>query len=195
MIFANSQGNSPHTLDELSPLDETALARQCESSALRRLETSQLGPTITGPTKTKDRRGLKSHGRVQGPHRRGREFPEPLTGASPNTARAFDMNQRSLELIEIEQRQPTGTISVHEVIAYVQSDRYMTLAQTLEYLPLSERNIRERLSEIPHYRVGKRLLFKKSELDFWMQGYREETEELAIRAIAKQALEKIRSDD
>ncbi len=98
-------------------------------------------------------------------------------------------------MIEIEQRQPTGTISVHEVIAYVQSDRYMTLAQTLEYLPLSERNIRERLPEIPHYRVGRRLLFKKSELDFWMQGYREETEELAIRAIAKQALEKIRSDD
>ncbi len=98
-------------------------------------------------------------------------------------------------MIEIEQRQPTGTISVHEVLAYVQNDRYMTLAQTLEYLPLSERNIRERLSEIPHYRVGKRLLFKKSELDSWMQGYREEAEELDIRALAEQALEKIRSDD
>ncbi len=98
-------------------------------------------------------------------------------------------------MIEIEQRQPTGTISVHEVIAYVQSDRYMTLAQTLEYLPLSERNIRKRLREIPHYRVGKRLLFKKSELDVWIQGYREEAEELDIRALAEQALEKIRSDD
>jgi len=75
MIFANSQGKSPHTLDEVSPLDETALARQFESSALRRLETTQLGPTMTGPTKTEERRGMKSHGKVQGPHRRDRAFP------------------------------------------------------------------------------------------------------------------------
>ena len=61
---------------EPSPLDETALARQFRSSALRRLETTQLRPTMTGPTKTEDRRGMKSHGRVQGAHRRGREFPE-----------------------------------------------------------------------------------------------------------------------
>jgi len=61
---------------ELSPLDETALARQFKSSALRRLETTQLRPTMTGPTKTEERRGMKSHGRVQGAHRRGREFPE-----------------------------------------------------------------------------------------------------------------------
>ena len=82
MIFANSQGKSPHSLDEVSPLDETALARQFKSSALRRLETTQLGPTMTGPTKTKDRRGMKSYGKVQGPHRRGREFPEPCRGES-----------------------------------------------------------------------------------------------------------------
>ena len=61
---------------ELSPLDETAFARQFKSSALRRLETTQLRPTMTGPTKTEERRGMKSHGRVQGGHRRGREFPE-----------------------------------------------------------------------------------------------------------------------
>ncbi len=92
MIFANSQGKSPHTLDEVSPLDETALARQLVS-ALRRLETTQLGPTITGPTKTKDRRGLKSHGKVQGPHRRDREFPEPLTGASLRSRRELCIRQ------------------------------------------------------------------------------------------------------
>ena len=90
---------------------------------------------------------------------------------------------------------PEGTVSVREILPYIDSDRYLAFEQVLEYLPLSERNIRERLPEIPHYRVGRRLLFKKSELDFWMQGYREETEELDIRAIAKQALEKIRSDD
>ncbi len=45
--------------DEVSPLDETALARQFEFSALRRLETAQLGPKMTGPTKTEERRGMK----------------------------------------------------------------------------------------------------------------------------------------
>ena len=98
------------------------------------------------------------------------------------------------ELVD-EQRQPTGTISVHEVLAYVQNDRYMTLAQTLEYLPLSERNIRNRLPGIPHYRVGKKLLFKRSELDSWMQNYREEAEGLDISRLAEEALEKLRKND
>ncbi|MDA2929101.1 hypothetical protein MYX84_03980 [Acidobacteria bacterium AH-259-O06] len=44
---------------EVSPLDGTALARQFQFSALRRLETSHLRPTMTGPTKTEDRRGMK----------------------------------------------------------------------------------------------------------------------------------------
>ncbi|MDA2925274.1 hypothetical protein MYX65_11615, partial [Acidobacteria bacterium AH-259-L09] len=55
--------------DEVSPLDGTALARQFQFSALRRLETSHLRPTMTGPTKTEDRRGMK----LQRAHRRGRE--------------------------------------------------------------------------------------------------------------------------
>jgi len=96
---------------------------------------------------------------------------------------------------QIGQKQPVGTISVHEVLAYVQNDRYMTLAQTLEYLPLSERNIRNRLSGIPHYRVGKKLLFKRSELDSWMQNYREEAEGLDISRLAEEALEKLGKND
>ncbi len=61
---------------EVSPPDDTALARQFQFPALRRLETTQLRPTMTGPTKTEDRRGMKPYGRVQSPHRRGKEFPE-----------------------------------------------------------------------------------------------------------------------
>jgi len=83
---------------------------------------------------------------------------------------------------------------VQEVILYVQSDRYMNLAQTLEYLPLSERNIRNRLSGIPHYRVGKKLLFKRSELDLWMENHRENGGELDLKRTAEEVLEKIRGD-
>ncbi len=70
----------------------------------------------------------------------------------------------------------------------------MTLAQTLEYLPLSERNIRNRLPGIPHYRVGKKLLFKRSELDHWMENHRENGEQLDLKRTAEEVLEKIRGD-
>jgi len=53
---------------EVSPLGETALARQFQYSALRRLKTAQLSPTMTGSTKSEDRWGMRL------PHRQDREF-------------------------------------------------------------------------------------------------------------------------
>ena len=81
-------------------------------------------------------------------------------------------------------------ISVREVLAYLAQDRYFTLKQSSEYLGISTRTIRDRLDEIPHYRVGsKMLLFKKSELDEWMLQFREggkvELDELVNETLAK----------
>jgi len=59
---------------EVLPLDETALARQFEISALRRLETTQPRPMMTGPTKSEDRWGIKL------PHHWDREFPRSPEG-------------------------------------------------------------------------------------------------------------------
>ena len=56
------------------PLGKTGLARQFEFSALRRLKTAQLRPTMTGPTKSKERRGIKL------PHHWDREFPQSPEG-------------------------------------------------------------------------------------------------------------------
>jgi len=83
-----------------------------------------------------------------------------------------------------------STISVREVLAYLETDRYLNLAQASEYLSISQRTIRGLLDEIPHYRVGsKMLLFKKSELDEWMLQYREggkdELDELVEETLAK----------
>ena len=65
-------------------------------------------------------------------------------------------------------------VSVQEILAYLDQDRYLNLAQACEYMSISTRTIRDRLDEIPHYRVGtKMLLFKKSELDEWMLQFRE----------------------
>ena len=64
-------------------------------------------------------------------------------------------------------------ISVQEVLLYFSQDRYMDKREAAAYLCLSIRNLEKRLDEILHYRVGSKLLFKKSELDRWMETHRE----------------------
>ena len=71
-LFSNDVG--------VLPLGETALARQFEISALRRLETTQPRPMMTGPTKSEDRWGIKL------PHHWGREFPRSPEGARTGSA-------------------------------------------------------------------------------------------------------------
>ena len=81
-----------------------------------------------------------------------------------------------------------GVVSVREVLAYLDRDQYLNLAQAAEYLAMSTRTIRDR-DDIPRYRVGtKMLLFRKSELDEWMLQYREggnaELDELVEKTLA-----------
>ena len=86
---------------------------------------------------------------------------------------------------------PQGKISVAEILAYIDRDRYMSVADATGYLALSERNLRERLPEIPHYRVGTKLLFKKSHLDLWMERHREKAAGLDLDQIAEEAFESV----
>ena len=65
-----------------------------------------------------------------------------------------------------------GIISVAEVLRHLQQDRYMSLLHAAEYLDLSERTLREHLPEIPRFKFGNKWLFKKSDLDKWMEGFR-----------------------
>lgn len=83
---------------------------------------------------------------------------------------------------------PRGTIAVHEILAYLQSDRYMSKVEAAAYLGLSVSNVEKKLSEIPHFKVGAKVLFKKSELDRWMEKHRENTEEMDLDRIANDAL-------
>jgi len=78
-----------------------------------------------------------------------------------------------------KERIEEGLITVREVLGYLDQDRYLNRAQASEYLGISKRNIRARarLKTIPHYRVGGKLLFKKSELDEWMSEFREDGNE------------------
>ena len=44
--------------DEVSPLDETALVTAVKILSNVRLETSRLGPMMSGPTESQDRRAI-----------------------------------------------------------------------------------------------------------------------------------------
>ena len=64
-------------------------------------------------------------------------------------------------------------VSVKEILGYLAQDRYMGKREAAAYTGLSTRTLEGRLGEIPHFRVGKKVVFKKSELDRWMETYRE----------------------
>ncbi len=81
-------------------------------------------------------------------------------------------------------------VSVQEVLVYFDRDRYMDKQEAAEYTSLCVRTLEARLSEIPHFRVGNKILFKKSELDHWMESYREGTQNLD--RIADEAIESIK---
>lgn len=65
-----------------------------------------------------------------------------------------------------------GTVSVKEVLNHIESDFYMDLAGATQYLPLCEKTIRAHLEEIRHFRCGGKIIFKRSELDLWMENFR-----------------------
>src|SRR6185503_13741254 len=64
-----------------------------------------------------------------------------------------------------------GQVSVREVLEYLRTDYYLDKKAAASYLSLSARTIEERLHEIPHYLVGRKLLFKRSQLDAWVESH------------------------
>ena len=71
---------TPLLLDEVSLLGSTALVTAVEIPSNVRLETSRLGPKMTGPTKTEGRRGMKLQ-QLTFIHLRHRGFPRSPEGA------------------------------------------------------------------------------------------------------------------
>ena len=82
---------------------------------------------------------------------------------------------RRLDEIQMSEQEQIldGVVSVREILALLEQDRFLNLAQAAEYLGISSRTLRD-LADAPRYRIGsKLLLFKKSELDRWMLQHRE----------------------
>ncbi len=79
LTFLGTAFLSNWLLDEVSPPDSTALVTAVENPSNVRLETSRLGPKMTGPARTEDCRGMilyASHNYL-----RHRAFPRSPEGA------------------------------------------------------------------------------------------------------------------
>ena len=61
---------------------------------------------------------------------------------------------------------------------HLNSDHYMSKRDAAEYLGLSLRKLEYHLPEVPHFRLGRKLLFRKSELDRWVESYRVPVQDL-----------------
>ena len=84
-----------------------------------------------------------------------------------------------------------GTVSVAEILHYVAGDRYLAEHDARRYLSLSERKLRNHLSEIKHYRIGRKLLFKKSDLDRWMERFLESSVELDLNRLVEETMKDV----
>lgn len=87
-----------------------------------------------------------------------------------------------------------AVVSVQEILAYVDRDRYLDKRQAAAYTSLSTRTLEKHLDEIPHFRVGNKILFKRSELDRWMEKHREGNGH-DLDKIADEAVEALRGGD
>ncbi len=66
-------------------------------------------------------------------------------------------------LLKTVMKNDNGTVTITEVLNLNQAAEYVSLSKSAIYKKTSERNI-------PHFKQGKKLYFKRSELDDWLTG-------------------------
>ena len=69
---------------------------------------------------------------------------------------------------------PEGTVSVAEILAYLNDDGYIGMDAAARYVGLSKRTFSKHVKDMQPrpFKCGRKLLFKKSELDAWMENHR-----------------------
>ena len=71
-------------------------------------------------------------------------------------------------------RRPEGQLSLDEVLRYLEQDGFKSLKEAAAYLSMKPRMLREILPPQLRFRVsGKKILVRKSELDEFMERFRE----------------------
>ena len=86
---------------------------------------------------------------------------------------------------------------LEQLSARLGSNRCLGKRGAATYLGISvsflERLMRDK--GVPHFRVGCKLLFRRSELDSWLEGYRVNSEIQDIKQIADEAVRKVLGKD
>jgi len=76
----------------------------------------------------------------------------------------------------------------------MQPSEFMTVEGVSQYLNIKRSTIYSKIHQIPHYKVGKLLRFRKSDIDLWMEGKRKEcvaSEKVARKILGLQQKSKI----
>ena len=88
-------------------------------------------------------------------------------------------------------KRPGGSIPVDEILRYLQSDRYMPLREASAYAGMKPKLLRAILPPELVFRVScRKILVRKSELDDFMQQYRERPQKDLTR-LADEAVESV----
>lgn len=88
---------------------------------------------------------------------------------------------------------PKGTVTVEEILPYLDRDRYMGKREAARYLGVSLRTLETWTAEMgmPRFRPHAKLLFKRSELDRWMEKHRENPADLDLDRLAEEVVRKV----
>jgi excisionase family DNA binding protein len=62
-----------------------------------------------------------------------------------------------------------------EIADPMKEGRFLSIEEVSQYLNIKLKTLYSRVPEIPHYRVGRLIRFKKEDIDQWMESKREET--------------------
>jgi len=86
---------------------------------------------------------------------------------------------------------PRGLVPVEEILAYLQRDRWVGKEEASKYTGLSISTLSQDKT-VPRVYVHRRLLFKLSELDAWMEQHRKIQDDVDPVAIADDVLRGLR---
>ena len=85
----------------------------------------------------------------------------------------------------------SALIRIDEVLRYIASDHYMDKLESAQYLGVGVRTFEGWMDQIPKYRPGGKLLFKKSELDAFMKRHQEFPTDVDVNKLADEAVRKV----
>ena len=83
--------------------------------------------------------------------------------------------------------------AVTEIAAYLEVDLYLSKKQAADYLSISLSFIERLMAEeaLPFYRVKRKILLRKHEIDQWIERYWERGESQDLKKLADEAVRKV----